>query len=66
MPSQRNSKKEQRKASTTKLPLMIVAYLSIGLFFGLIVYMVYFQTMKSEALLNDPRNHRQELVEQET
>ena len=44
---------------------MIVAYLSIGLFFGLIVYMVYFQTMKSEALLNDPRNHRQELVEQE-
>ena len=42
---------------------MVVSYISVALFVGLIIYMVYFQAAKSEELLNSPLNKRQAEVE---
>ena len=64
MSSAERSGKKQKRASTGRRPYLVVAYLSLCLFLGLIGYMIYFQFTKSEALLNDPRNHRQEIAEE--
>ena len=59
------SKNKQKKESRSAIirPYRIVSYLSVALFIGLISYMIYFQIVKSEELLNSPLNKRQDEVE---
>ena len=62
---QNESKKRQKRESRSAIirPYKIVSYLSVALFLGLISYMIYFQVVKSEELLNSPLNKRQDEVE---
>lgn len=62
---QNESKNKQKKESRSAIikPYVIVSYLSVALFIGLIAYMLYFQFIKSEELLNSPLNKRQDEVE---
>ena len=53
--------KESRSAISK--PYVIVSYLSVALFVGLIVYMIYFQVDRRNDLLNSPLNKRQDEVE---
>ena len=59
--SKKKPKKESR--SVVRRPYLVVSYLSVALFLGLIAYMLYFQFAKSEELLNSPFNKRQDEVE---
>ena len=61
--SKEESKNRRRKASTGK-PYVIVSYLFLGLFLGMIGYMIYFQVYKSEDFLNSPYNKRQDKYEE--
>ena len=59
------SKNKQKKESRSAIirPYKIVSYISVALFLGLISYMIWFQVVKSEELLNSPLNKRQDEVE---
>ena len=65
MNSKNESKKRPKKESRSAIikPYRIVSGLSIALFVGLIAYMLYFQIVKSDELLNSPLNKRQDEVE---
>ena len=62
---QNESKNKPKKESRSAIirPYRIVSFLSVALFLGLISYMIYFQIVKSEDLLNSPLNKRQDEVE---
>ncbi len=65
MNSSEGSKNRQKKASRSAIirPYLLVSYLSVALFVGLIVYMLYFQISRRDELLNSPLNKRQDEVE---
>ena len=65
MSSRNESGKGQKRVSRSAIikPYVIVSYMSVALFLGLISYMFYFQFVKSEELLNSPLNRRQDEVE---
>ena len=50
----------KRKTASTGKSYVFVSYLFVGLFLVMIVYMAYFQVVKSKELLNSPYNTRQE------
>ena len=52
------SGKKPKTASTIK-SYVFVSYLFMILFVGMIAYMIYFQTVKSEDILTSPYNQRQ-------
>lgn len=57
--SKRSSRKQRRTASGGS-SYVVVSYIFVGLFLAMIAYMIYFQTNKSEDLLNSPYNKRSE------
>ena len=61
MNSKKNSNNRRGKESRSAIskPYVLVSYLSVALFIGLIAYMLYFQVSKRDELLNSPLNKRQ-------
>lgn len=49
-----------RKRKSTNREFAVIAYLFLGLFLALIVYLTYFQVFKSEDIINNAYNKRQE------
>ena len=65
MNSRKKSPDRQNTASRSAIikPYVLVSYLSVALFVGLIAYMIYFQVERSRTLLNSPLNKRQNEIE---
>lgn len=51
---------QKSKTSVRNREFAVITYLFLGLFLGLMAYMVYFQTVKSEDFINSPYNTRQD------
>lgn len=60
MTGTKNRKKKQTKTTGNK-EYLVVMYLFLALFLGLMAYFVYFQVYKSETFINSPYNSLQDL-----
>ena len=62
--SQKKGKKRKRKANSNK-EIMRITYLFLLIFLGMIVYFIDFQVNKSDDVINNSYNKRQEILENE-
>lgn len=60
----RHSKKQTRKNSSFNREILSVTYMFVGLFVLLMGYFVYFMVFRSETVINNPYNKRQDLFTQ--
>lgn len=52
--------KKRKKKHSTNREFAVVTYLFLGIFLALMLYIVYFQVVKSEDFINSPYNKRQD------
>lgn len=56
-------KKSKKKKNYQNRSILVTTYIFLAVFLGLIGYMVYFDVVKAEGVINSPYNKRQEALE---